>query len=290
MPNKIKICLERARKEGWALGHFNISNLETLRAIIQAAQKLKSPVAIGTSEGESKFLGLKQAAALVGSFKEETDVPLFLNLDHGKSFEYIKEAADAGYDAIHFDGSKLPLNENMEIAKKAVALARKRNILAEGEVGFIQGSSEIHEIAPEIKQEDLTDPEDALKFVKETRVDILAINIGTFHGVEASGTNPHINIQRLKEIKEKIGDRAFLVLHGGSGTPEEDIKEAIKSGINIVHVNTDLRVAYANALKESLKINPEETTPYKYMPDVIGAVQKVVEEKIKLFGSENKIC
>lgn len=271
------------------MGHFNISNLETLRAIVQAAQKMQSPVLIGTSEGESKFIGLRQAAALIKSVREETELPIFLNLDHGKSFEYIKEAVDSGYDAVHFDGSKLSLEENIEITKKVVALAKERNILVEGEVGFIQGSSEIHKIAPEIREEDLTDPEDALKFIKETGVDVLAINVGTMHGVRVTGINPHISLQRLKEIKNKVGDKVFLVLHGGSGTPKEDIKEAIKLGIVKININTELRVAYTNTLKEAFKTSPEETTPYKYMPLVIGAVQKIVEEKIKLFYSNDKI-
>ena len=285
----LKNYFQKAQKEGWAIGQFNISNLETLRAIVQVAQKLKSPVIIGTSEGESKFLGLKQSVTLVQSFKNETGLPIFLNLDHGKSFEYIKEAVEAGYDSVHFDGSILSLEENIKTTKEIVDYAHKKGVLVEGEVGFIAGASELLERAPEIKEEDLTNPEDALRFIKETGVDSLAVNIGTFHGIEASGRNPHINLQRLREIKEKVGDRVFLVLHGGSGTPEEDIKEAIKLGIVKININTELRLAFTNTLKQVLAENPEGTTPYKYMPKVMEAVQKVVEDKIKLFGSDNKI-
>lgn len=289
MPNKIVKILKEAQEEKWAVGQFNVSTLVVLRGAVQAARNLKSPLIIGTSEGESQFVGLRQAVALVSAFQEETRLPIFLNLDHGKTFEYIKEAIEAGYEMVHFDGSQLPLQKNIEITKKIVELARGKEVSVEGEVGLIPGVSQVLEKAPEFKESDLTDPEDALKFVKETKVDRLAINIGTFHGIESSGLNPHINLQRLKEIAEKIGDKVFLVLHGGSGTPEEDLRQAIKAGIVKININTELRVAFTEALKKSLKKNPKETTPYKYFPPVLEAVQRVVENKMRLFGSVNKI-
>lgn len=271
------------------MGQFNVSNLETLRGAVQASQNLKSPLIIGTSEGESRFIGLRQISALIASFKEETRLPIFLNLDHGKTFEYIKEAIEADYEMVHFDGSQLPLAKNIEITKRVVELARQKGVSVEGEVGFISGASQILEKASEMKGFDLTNPDDALEFVKETKVDRLAINIGTFHGIEASGLNPHINLERLKEIKERVGDKAFLVLHGGSGTPEEDIRQAVKMGIVKININTELRLAFTEALKKSLKRNPKESTPYKYLSSTVEAVQKVVENKIRLFGSVNKI-
>jgi len=284
----LKDYSDKAQKEGWAIGHFNFSNSELLKAIIEAAKKLKSPVILGTSEGESKSLGLKQAVFMINSYRKETGLPIFLNLDHGKSFGYIKKAVDAGYDSVHFDGSDLSLFENIKITKKVVEYAHKKKVLVEGEVGFIKGSSEILKKAPQIKKEDLTDPKEAEKFVKETKVDRLAVNIGTFHGMRASGRNPHINLKRLKEIRERLGEMP-LVLHGGSGTPKEDIKTSLKLGVANIHINTELRVAYTEALRQILKQKLKETTPYKYMPQVIEAVQKVVENKIRLFGSENKL-
>ncbi len=222
-------------------------------------------------------------------FCEKYKVPAFLNLDHGKSLEYIKKVVEAGYDCVHFDGSELPFNENIRIAKESVEYCHKKGIWVEGEVGIIKGSSVIHrEEKIEIKEEDLTDPDQALEFVNKTGVDSLAINIGTLHGIEASGINPHINLKRLKEIKEKIGE-TILVLHGGSGTPNEDIEEAIKLGIVKININTELRQAFTQTLKKIFQENPEEIVPYKVLPSVITAVQKVVEEKIKLFGSVNKI-
>jgi len=289
----IKGYLKKAQKEKWAIGQFNISNTETLRAIGGAARDLKSPVIIGTSEGESRFLGLRQAAALVRSFREELDIPIFLNLDHGQSFDYIKEAIEAGYDAVHFDGSRLLLKENIEITRKVKEYADRKGILVEGEVGFIRGASQVLKEAPEIKKEDLTCPEEALRFVKETGVDSLAVSVGTFHGMEkGSGNSPlgleKIALGRLKEIKEMTGEKVFLVLHGGSGTRRDDIKEAIKAGIVKININTELRVAFTDTLREILNENPEETTPYKYMGKAVTIIQAIVRDKIKLFGSRNR--
>ena len=154
-------------------------------------------------------------------------------------------------------------------------------------MGVIGETSKVYEEFG-LKEEDLTNPEEAEKYIKETGVDSLAVSIGTFHGIMVRGENPRINLERLKEIKERTGDK-FLVLHGGSGTPEEDIEKAIELGIVKVNINTELRLAYTNTLKKVLEENPKEIKPYKYLPEVIEAVQKVVEEKIQLFGSSNKI-
>ncbi|MDO8663651.1 MAG: class II fructose-bisphosphate aldolase [Candidatus Wildermuthbacteria bacterium] len=268
---KLKDYFKKAQKEGWAIGHFNISNLETLRAIVASSQNLKSPVIIGTSEGEGRFIGLQQAVALVRSFREEAGLPIFLNLDHGKTLEYIKKAIDAGYDSVHFDGSALPLEENIKTAKEIVKFAHKKNVLVEGGVGEIGG--------------ELTDPAAAEKFIQETEIDSLAANIGTWHG---EGEKTGIDFSRLKEIKERVGDKVFLVLHGGSGVPSGHIKQVIEWGISVIHISTELRLAFTSALRKSLQENAQETIPYKYMPRVVEAVQRVVEEKIKLFGSRNR--
>ncbi len=265
----LKGYLKKAEKEGWALGQFNISNIETLKAIIQAAEKLKSPVIVGTSEGESKFLGLEKTAALVSSFKKEKGLPVFLNLDHGKTLDYIKKAVKAGYDAVHFDGSKLSFKENIKVTKECVKFVRQKGIVIEGEVGVIG--------------EELTDAQEAENFLKAAKVDSLAINIGTWHG---EGKKLGIDFNRLKEIKEKVKDTP-LVLHGGSGVPDAHIKKAIKLGISKININTELRVAYTKSLKRA--VSGKEVVPYKYMPEVINNIQKVVEGKIKLFGSINKI-
>lgn len=279
----------KAQQNKYALGAFNVSNLEQIKAIIQAAQKLQSPVIIATSEGESKFIGKKQIKAIIDVWRQETDSPIVLHLDHGKSFETIKEAVEAGYDSVQFDGSELSFEENIEITKKIVNFAKEKGIKnIEGEMGYLRGKSARQETV-EIKEEDLTDPKQAEEFIKETGVDSLAVAIGNIHGVFKSSKNPHLFLDRLEEINNRLANKVFLILHGGSGTPEEDIRKAIQLGIVKVNVNTELRIAYTESLKKSLQDNPQETTPYKIMPSVVEAVQKVVEEKIKLFGSQDKI-
>jgi fructose-bisphosphate aldolase class II len=285
---KIEI-LKKARKEKWAVGQFNVSNLEILKGVFEAAGKLKSPVIIGTSEKESQYMGLRQTAALVRIFEKEYGIPAALNLDHAKTFDYIKEAIAAGYDMVHFDGSSLEFDENVRITKEITKYARSRNVLVEGEVGYIGGSSEIWKESPETKEEDLTLPKEAGRFIKETGVESLAVSIGALHGMEIGKNSPAINLERLAEIKKIVGDKVFLVLHGGSGVSREDIGKAIKEGIVKININTELRLAFASSLSKIFERMPEEIAPYKFLPKTISAVQEIVEEKIKLFNSINKI-
>lgn len=284
----LKYYLDKAKKEGFAIGQFNFSTIEQLKGIVEAGKNLKSPIIIGTSESESNFVGFETAVFYKNLLSKESGVPVFLNLDHGKSFEYLKQAIDLGYNMVHFDGSKLPLEENIEISKKVVNYAKWRGVLVEGEVGKIgTDSSKVYWEKLETKEEDLTNPKSAVLYMQKAKTDLLAISIGTFHGIEASGLNPNLRIDRLEEIKKELKDVGF-VLHGGSGTPVEDIRSAIKLGVVKININTELRLAYTGTLIRILKDNPNEIVPYKYLPEVIKKVQTVVEDKIRLFGSENK--
>lgn len=277
-----------AQKGGYAVGQFNVSDNEQLRAVVETAVKLKSPVIIGTSEGERKFWGLNQIVALVRSWQEQTGLPLILNADHSKSFETAKEACDAGYDAIHVDVSDRPLEENLAITKQVVEYVKSKNleVTVEGELGYLPGSSALLTEAVEIKPEYLTDPAVAAQFVKETGIDLLAISIGNFHGVTvAEGASEHLDLDRLAEIHQATG--AMLVLHGGSGIPAGEVKAAIGEGIVKVNINTELRVAYVGTLEKTLTAS-DETTPYKIWPAAIAAVARVVETKVRLFGSVEK--
>ena len=285
---KLKEYILEAEKKGIAIGHFNISNLETLRGIFEAAKKLDLPVIIGTAEGERNYIGTKQAAALIKSLREEFDYPIFLNADHTYSFDKVKEAIDAGYDAIIFDATDLSFEDNIKITKQCVDYAKKVNpdILVEAELGFIGSSSKVLNEIPEgvkITEEYLTKPEEAKKFVMETGVDMLAPAIGNIHGMLKGGKDPALNIQRIKEIKGAIG--IPMVLHGASGNSPMDVREAIKSGMSIVHINTEIRVAFRKALVKSLQENPDEVAPYKYMKEAVKAVEVVVEDKLKLFNN-----
>ena len=285
----IKDYLRKTTEEKWVLGHFNFSENEALRAIVESASELKTPIFVGTSEGERKHIGLKQAVNLVKAFREEFGIPIFLNADHHKSFEAIKEAVDAGYDAILADFSALSFEENIKLTKQSVEYAKSKNpdIIIEGELGYVRGESKIQNEIIEIKPEDLTKPKEAEQFVKETGVDMLAPAVGNIHGIVTIGKES-IDIPRIESIKKAVGENVYLVLHGASGLAEIDLKNSINAEISVVHINTEIRVAFAQALRESVEKNPEEITPYKILTPTVEAMKKVVEKKLKIFGSVYK--
>jgi fructose-bisphosphate aldolase class II len=262
--------------------------LEGLWAIFNAAKSLNVPVIIGVSEGERDFVGVEQAAALVKSFREEFNYPIYLNADHTYSFERVKEAIDAGFDSVIVDGAKLPFEENVAMAKKCVEYARNcgREVLVEGELGYIGQSSKVLDKIPDgvmLDEKSLTDPAKAKEFVEATGVDMLAPAVGNFHGMLRGGSDPKLNIERIKAISDATG--IPLVLHGGSGNSESDFKQAIANGMPVVHINTEIRVAYVEALKKSLAGNPDEVAPYKLLKPALEAVQAVVAAKLKLFSN-----
>jgi len=279
---------EKAQINQYAIGQFNVSTDEQITAVIEAAKNLNSPVIIGTSEGERDFIGVEQIVALVDSWQKESGLPIILNADHCKTFESTKEVIDAGYSSVHFDGSELPFDRNVEISRRIVEYAKSvnPNIIVEGELGYLPGGSEIHEEV-KINPKDLTEPEQARDFVKKTRIDSLAIAIGNIHGMKADATDPHLYLDRLEDIRRAVPN-VFLVLHGGSGTPENDIREAIKLGIVKININTEIRLAYKEALKKFLEENLDELKTYKILSPAMEAVKKVVGNKIKLFGSQNR--
>ncbi len=280
---------EKAQIHEYAIGQFNVSTDEQITAIIETAKELNSPVIIGTSESERAFIGVDQIVALVESWRKETNLPIILNADHCKTFESIKEVVDAGYDSVHFDGSKLSFDENVEITKRVIEYAKSVNpdIIVEAEIGCLPGGSDIHREV-KIKLSDLTQPEEAKEFIKKTKVDLLAIAIGNIHGMkEGGGNDSHLYITRLEEIKRAVPG-TMLVLHGGSGTPRGDLQSAIKKGIVKININTEIRVAYKDALKKFLEENLDEVKPYKILSPAMEAVKKVVADKIMLFGSQNK--
>ena len=287
-----KEILKSAQLNKYALGAFNFSTAEVLKAIVVVAKELSAPIIISTSEGEADFLGMREAKALVDAWRYGAKLPIILNLDHGQSLEKIKKAVAAGYNAIHFDGSNLSYEQNVLQTKAVVDYIRgvektfDRKIIIEGELGYLRGTSAVHKEKLEIEESDLTSPDQALDFVERTGVDSLAVVIGSAHGVFAAGEEK-LKLERLAEIKQALDDKVFLVLHGGSGIPDEDIKKAIELGIVKINVNTELRLAYKSGLEKELAEKPQEAAPYKLLTESFEAVKKVVAEKIKLFGSEN---
>lgn len=275
------------------MGHFNVSNLEMLKAVSHVAEKLDLAVIVGTSLGEREYLGVHHIVGLIRIYNSEHskkgNYRLFLNADHSYSLEKVEEAAEAGYDMIVFDGSKLPFKENIAQTKKAVELVKKinPNILVEGELGYIGSSSKILDKVPQgavIKEEDLPSPDQALRFVKETGVDMLAPAVGNIHGMFKNFSNPALNIKRIRSIKEAV--KIPLVLHGGSGVSNDDFKSAIKAGISIIHISTEMRLTWRDSLAYSLTKAKEENevAPYRIISGTIEALEKVIEEKLRVFN------
>jgi len=285
----LRECVADALKRHIAIGHFNVSTLDGIWAVADAAQALKVPVIIGLSEGERDYVGVREAVAIVKSIREERGQAVFLNADHTYSFERVKEAIDAGFDSVLFDGARLSMEENIEMTKRCVEYARAHKsasgneILVEGELGYIGRSSEIMMSVPAGVQ--LTDPSDAKLFAAETGIDMLAPAVGNFHGMLEGDRELTLEAKRIdpKRVSEISGVTGLpLVLHGGSGQGDDEVREAIKNGVAIVHVSTELRLAYRSGLMKSLSENSDEIAPYKYMKPAKLAMQKVVEEKLKV--------
>ena len=284
----LRDVLTRLEKQGAALGHFNVADHVLLKAVVAAAAQTKIPVFVGASEGEREFFGARQLAALVKSVRQESDVPIFLNADHTHSLAKAMEAANAGFDAVGVDFSALPFEENVARTKQTVEAIKAANsaILAEGEIGNIGTGSEIHETVQGDRK--LSTPEEARQFVEATGVDILAPAVGNMHGMLMSmvqgKAKKHLDIERIAEIKKAAG--VFLTLHGGSGTDDEHFRKAIVAGINIIHINTELRVAWRTSLGESLARDPNEVVPYKILRPVVDAVKQVVSSRLRLFHGD----
>jgi len=289
----LRDVLRKAQDSGAAIGHFNISDLVLLKAVFGAAQEVKVPVLVGLSEGEREFAGTAPIAAYVRRLREESDIPIFLNADHTHSLAKALEAAKAGFDSIVFDLSALPFDENVRQTKEAVEALKAINpaMLVEGEIGNIGSGSEIHDTSPDLSK-GLSTPEEAKQFVKSTGVDILAPAVGNMHGMLRSmvrgETKKRLEIERIARIKSATG--AFMTLHGGSGTDDEDLRRAIAAGINIVHINTELRAAWRQGLEQGLGKHPDEVAPYKILPTAVDAVKQVVSSRLRLFSGERTVA
>jgi len=282
----LREVLRQSQRDGVAVGHFNVSDLLLLKAVFGAARERNVPVLVGVSEGEREFFGTRQLAAFVRSLREEYDFPVFLNADHTHSLAKAVEAAKAGFDSVVFDLSALPLEDNIRQTREAVEALKSisPSFLVEGEIGDIGTGSEIHEDIPSAPRA-LTTPAEARQFVEATRIDILAPAVGNAHGMLRSmvdgTTKKHLNIERIREIKQAAG--VFLTLHGASGTGDADLRQAIEAGINIIHINTELRLAWRRGLEEALTLREGEIVPYKILPLAIARIQQVVSSRLEFF-------
>ena len=271
-----------------AIGHFNVSDLVGLNAVAAAARRLGLPVLIGTSEGERAFIGVRQAAAVVRSIRDEYDFPIFLNGDHTHSLAKAEEAARAGYDMIGFDGSTFAFEENVRQTKQAVEAIKSINadIVVEGELGYIGSGSEIHDTVPESSLI-FTRPDEAREFAEAAGVDVLAPAVGNMHGLLATmvrgEARKHLDIEQIAQIKAATG--MPLTLHGGAGTDDDDFRRAIEAGMTIVHISTELRLAWRRGLEAALAAEPDNLVPYQLFRKASEAMEEVVIKRLKLFNS-----
>lgn len=282
--------MQRSRSQGFAVGAFNIDNQETLIAVSRAAQKMQAPVLVEVSDGEVKALGLENIRDMVDNYRVEYGIEMYLNLDHSPTVEDCKRAIDAGFEFIHIDISQAnhEASEEEIIAKtkEVVEYAAFTGALVESEPHYFGGSSNVHNEAidyEEIKKTFST-PEGARSFVEATGIDTFAAAVGNLHGKYP--VPKELDLELLTRIREAIGCQ--ISLHGGSGTPSHFFEEAAKIGVSKININSDMRYVFRKSLEKVLAENPDEYAVVKLMPEVFGAIQAVVEEKIKAFGSAGK--
>jgi len=299
-----KKLLSAAKAKGYAVGAFNIQNLETLLAVVEASTDERSPVIVAVTPSTIKYAGLEYLAGMVKTAAESVPVPMSLHLDHGKDIETVSKCIDAGFTSVMIDGSHLDFEENIALTKRVTRLAHSKGISVEGELGRLAG---VEEATIEEKKAVLTNPEAAKEFVERTGVDALAVAIGTSHGAYKFKGEPKLDFERLKAIRKKV--KVLLVLHGASnvpsgiirkatkfgaelsgakGIPNEHIKEAISLGITKINIDTDLRLAFTCAIREILTNSPKEFDPRKILGPAKKAVKEVIKGKMRLFGSSTK--
>jgi fructose-bisphosphate aldolase, class II len=280
----LREVLGEYKSRGKALAHFNFSDSTQLRAIALAAKETGIPVIAGLSEGEREFFPFSHAVPLVAAYQAE-GVPLYLNADHTYSTEKVQRAISAGVDSVVVDGAKLPYDQNKELLVACVKYARAsgRDVLVEGELGFIGTSSAVMEALPEgaqVSEAQMTTPEELKKLVEETGIDAVAPAVGNVHGMVKSG-QPKLSPERVAALAAAVP--VPLVLHGGSGSPDEEFVAVIKAGISLIHINTELRVLYRDSLREALK--GDETTPYKFLTPPLESMKQYIAQKMRLFAN-----
>lgn len=272
--------LDAADRNGYAVGAFNVENMEMVMAVIKAAEEMRAPVMLQTTPSTVRYAGLPMYAAMVRAEAEKASVPVALHLDHGSSYELAMQALRAGYTSIMIDGSKNPLEENIAVTKRVADACRAMGIPCEAELGKVGGKEDDLDVS----DPGYTDPADAVRFAAETGITSLAVAIGTAHGIYKG--EPKLDFGRLTEIRKAVD--IPLVLHGASGVPDEAVRECIRRGISKVNFATELRIAYSNGIKAYLKDDPDVFDPKKY--DALGMkyVTELVKQKIGVCGSEGK--
>lgn len=274
--------LLEAQKGHYAVGAFNCNNMEIVQAIVGAAELEKSPVIVQASQGAIKYAGIEYIAAMTRLAAEKASVPVALHLDHGTSFAQIMSCVRNSFTSVMIDGSKLPLEENIALTNKVIEAVRPLGVSVEAELGKIGGTED--DITVSEKEALFTDPEEAERFVSATKVDALAIAIGTAHG-QYKGV-PKLDFDRLIEIRKRVD--APIVLHGSSGVPDEAIQKAIALGVCKVNIDTNIREAFVTAARKAMADHPQEIDPRKMLGPAREATIEIIREKIRIFGSSGK--
>ncbi|NMA86809.1 MAG: class II fructose-1,6-bisphosphate aldolase [Tissierellia bacterium] len=274
--------LQDAHKNNYAVGAFNVNNMEIVQAIIEAAEETNSPVILQASQGGLSYAGVEYIAELGKLAARNAKVPVAVHLDHGTDFDQVMLCIRHGFTSVMIDGSRFDLEDNIAITKKVIEVAHAVGVSVEAELGKIGGTED--DITVSERDATFTDPKEAKRFVDETNVDYLAIAVGTAHGPYKG--EPKIDFDRIKAIKEITN--IPLVLHGSSGVPADSIKKAVSLGINKINIDTDLRMAFANAVKEFIKENPDNIDPRKILGPAKLAMREAIIEKMQLFGSAGR--
>jgi fructose-bisphosphate aldolase, class II len=276
----------------YAIPAFNTSDLETTMGLVRAAEAQRAPIIIQTSVGTLEYAGMEEIAGIIKTLARNSSVPIALHQDHCKDFEIIKKLIGLGYSSVMIDVSGLPYKENVKLTKAVVSYAHKRGVLVQAEIGRLLGNEDWQNVK---SGEDLmTDPDEAVKFVKDTAIDTLAVAVGSMHGIPVnpkvrkilSTLKEHIDIPRLAAIHKKI--KIPLVLHGASGVPDDQMRAAIKNGVAVFNIDTDLRVAFNKALRDNIRKHPQIYDPRKLLAPATEALQKMAETKIKLLKANGK--
>ncbi len=278
----VKELLKRAEEGKYAIGAFNVNNMELVQAILAAAEAEKAPVIMQASQGAIKYAGIEYIYALASLAASRSTVPAALHLDHGTSFEQCMKCIRVGFTSVMIDGSKFPMEENIALTNKVLEVARATGVSVEAELGKIGGTED--DIHVDERDAFFTDPEEARYFVEKTGVDSLAVAIGTAHG-QYKGI-PQLDFPRLEKIVSLV--KIPIVLHGSSGVPDEAVQEAIRLGVRKVNIDTNIREAFTAACRQVLDNNPKEIDPRKVLGPAREAATQVIREKIRVFGSAGR--
>ncbi len=278
----VKTLLDAAEKGGYGVGAFNCNNMEIVQAIVEAAEKEKSPVIIQASQGAIKYAGLDYVVALCNAAAKNASIPIALHLDHGTDMVQVIQCITGGFTSVMYDGSAKPFEENVAMTKKVIEIARAAGVSTEAELGKLGGIEEHINVSE--RDAMMTDPEEARLFVEQTGVDSLAVAIGTAHGPYK--LPPKLDFARLEKIRALIS--VPIVLHGSSGVPADDLRTAISLGVRKINIDTNIREAFCNTLREEFVKQPGEIDPRKLLKPARQAMVDVIREKIQIFGSSGK--